>query len=276
MTEELAISPSSNLTPIEVMKWQAENFESLKAALVKGKQIMAYEGKPFIMKSGWRGMSTAFGLSQEIISSERITARDDLGEYYVWKYMVRVVAPNGRHADCEGACSSRDPFFAKTKGGYRPTHEINESDIIHTAQTVGYNRAISDLVGGGELSWEEVQGKGGPSVTYTPKPAATPAPATEETIIDVDPDTGEVIEPPADTPDSQRAEISRMLQEMCGGDFEKEADLLEMITEWTDKKGQLVQGRRDVAKLTDKQMPVVYGKIKTVYLEWKAGANKND
>lgn len=277
MTEELAISPSSNLTPIEVMKWQADNFATLKTALVKGKQIMDYDGKPYIMKSGWRAMATSFGVSQEIVSKERLTARDDLGEYYVWTYLVKAIAPNGRFATQDGACSSRDPFFAKAGGKWRPTHEINESDIIHTAQTVGYNRAISDLVGGGELSWEEVQGKGGPSVTYTPKPAAAPAPVSEPDIIDVDPDTGEVI-PPSDpsNPDEFRAAVTRMLTEMCAGDPEKQESKLEEITEWTNKKGELVRGRRFVQDLTDKQMSVVYGKVKMEYLAWQTGANKNE
>ena len=252
-TQELAIIPASNLSPVEVMKWTNKNFTALKGALVTGEQICTIEGKPYIKKSGWRNIAAAFGISEEIMSSEKTTATDDIGTYYVHKYLVKAIAPNGRFAMAEGACSSRDPFFAKSKGNYRPEHEINESDIILTAQTVAYNRAISDLVGGGELSAEEMQGKVTQNVSLQ-KPPATPV---------ADPETGEIVQPPKSTADQQRASIGAMLFNIAG-DGEKAKDLLEEITAWT-KDGKNMAGKRELAALTDRQVPVILGKVEKAF-----------
>ena len=105
----------------------------------------------YIKKSGWRKFSTVFNLDCRIIDKNRDAYEDPEGKYYVWTYDVRVTAPNGRFQDAEGVATSRDPFF--TKGGKQIPEEKN---IMLKAQTVGFNRAISDLIGGGAKSAEEV------------------------------------------------------------------------------------------------------------------------
>ena len=52
----------------------------------------------------------------------------------------------------------RDDVF-KVDGKWRrlkPPREVNEHDILATAETRAKNRAISDLVGGGSVSAEEI------------------------------------------------------------------------------------------------------------------------
>lgn len=105
----------------------------------------------YIKKSGWRKFSTVFNLDCQLIDKNRETYEDPEGKYYVWTYDVRVTAPNGRFQDAEGVATSRDPFF--TKGGKQLPEEKN---IMLKAQTVGFNRAISDLIGGGAKSAEEM------------------------------------------------------------------------------------------------------------------------
>jgi len=107
-----------------------------------------------IKKSGWRKLALIFNLSIEILDAYRSVYRDEEGEYYVWTYRVRAKAPNGRFQDAEGAATSRDPFFSK-RGGERITP--NEANIKMKAETVAVNRAISSLVGGGEISAEEIE-----------------------------------------------------------------------------------------------------------------------
>ncbi|GAG06412.1 unnamed protein product [marine sediment metagenome] len=141
--------------------------------------------------------------------------------------------------------------MAKAHERWKPTSEINESDIIHTAQTVAYNRAISDLICGGEVTWEEMQGKASTKVTFDGPP---PSPETE----------GEIRKE-----EIQRAEIGQMLLEMSAGDREKGADILEGVTEWTNDKGELIPGRRDIRQLTLKQMGIVHHKVKAEFNTWK-------
>jgi len=105
----------------------------------------------YIKKSGWRKFSTVFNLDCQILSKSREEHEDPEGLYYVWTYAVRVTAPNGRFQDSEGAATSRDPFF--TKGGKQLPEE---KDIMLKAQTVAFNRAISDLIGGGAKTAEEL------------------------------------------------------------------------------------------------------------------------
>lgn len=122
-----------------------------------GKPTTPDKGKPFIKKSGWRKIKTAFGISIQFLNDGiRTEGVDKEGKYYVWRYKIRGVTPNGIYQDGDGAASSRKAFFSK-KYGTRIDPE--EEDIILTAQTVGINRVISDLVGGGEVSAEEMIGK---------------------------------------------------------------------------------------------------------------------
>ena len=106
----------------------------------------------YIKKSGWRKFSTVFNLNCQLLNKSRETYEDPEGIYYVWTYAVRVTAPNGRFQDAEGVATSRDPFF--TKGGKQRPEEKN---IMLKAQTIGFNRAISDLVGGGAKTAEEAE-----------------------------------------------------------------------------------------------------------------------
>jgi hypothetical protein len=120
----------------------------------KGKHVSEH-----IKKTGWSKLALIFNLNVEILKREKMWGEDKNGKYYVWTYHVRATAPNGRYQDAEGACSSRDPFYAKR---YDPKTkeerwiEPDEKNIMLKAQTVAFNRAVSFLIGGGELSAEEV------------------------------------------------------------------------------------------------------------------------
>jgi hypothetical protein len=119
----------------------------------KGKDTTEY-----IKKSGWRKLATVFNLNIEILGKERMNQEDPEGLYYVWTYFIRATAPNGRFQDAEGVATSRDKFFAKRKDKDKKDIYIipEEKDIMLKAQTVGINRAISDLIGGGAKTAEEV------------------------------------------------------------------------------------------------------------------------
>jgi len=140
-----------------------ELFEQAKTKLLKdsdilwigpdGKPTKKGSGQPYIKRSGWRKLARFFGINCSILGKEKIISKDSEGEYYIWKYRVRAQHPSGVFFDAEGICTSRDPFFSK-KHGQRIVPD--EADIMLKAQTVAFNRAISDLLGGGEVSAEEV------------------------------------------------------------------------------------------------------------------------
>lgn len=145
------------------------HFQEIKEQVLSAIDKVPVKGKPYICKSGWRKIKTMFNLTEHILESRR----DDFGGEILYTYRVRVSAPNGAYADAEMSCSSKEPF-----GRGKP-----ESAVMAMAQTRAFNRAISDLVGGGEVSAEEMSedspSNGGSSAPAyeAPRPSAAPAAA---------------------------------------------------------------------------------------------------
>jgi len=153
-----------------------DTFENMKNNLLKGsdKQTIGSGSNKstFITKSGWRKIATAFNVTVEVVEKEKTVENGVL----TWKVKARATANNGKAAESWSACASnesnhmeylksvdddmkqKDDVF-KVDGKWRRLkhpREVNEHDIIATAETRAKNRAISDLVGGGDVSAEEV------------------------------------------------------------------------------------------------------------------------
>jgi hypothetical protein len=110
----------------------------------------AGRGKRFVKKSGWRKIATAFDLDVQIIRS--VVERDDTGQPCRAEVWARAIAPSGRSMDGDGYCSVDEDRFS----GPRGNRSKLENDLRATATTRAMNRAISGLVGMGEVSAEEV------------------------------------------------------------------------------------------------------------------------
>ena len=141
-----------------------ELYEQAKAKLLKPSDILwigenglpvpaeSKGANPYITKSGWRKLGRFFGLSTEVLSREKIWTTDENNKkYYIWSYRVKVSHQCGAFVITEGVCTSKDKFF--TKGGRKIA---NEQNVMLKAQTVAINRGISDLLGSGEVSSEEM------------------------------------------------------------------------------------------------------------------------
>ena len=63
--------------------------------------------------------------------------------------------------------------------------------------------------------------------------------------------------------------IPTILMMMSGQDIAKAKSLLKEITAWQTDAGKVVAGKDSVLDLTEKQLPVIYGKVKKAYLEWE-------
>ena len=87
----------------------------------------------------------AFNLSDEMLKEERKQYKINNQEHFVWEATVRVTAPNGRFSEATASCASNERKFS------HPEH-----DVRATAHTRAKNRAIADLIGGGEVSAEEM------------------------------------------------------------------------------------------------------------------------
>ena len=105
--------------------------------------------RPFLKKSGWRKISRAFNLSFERVHSH--VERDEDGTPLRAEVWIRAIAPNGQFGDGDGYCALEEARFDSRRGRAKL-----ENDLRSTATTRAKNRAISDLVGMGEVSAEEI------------------------------------------------------------------------------------------------------------------------
>lgn len=111
------------------------------------------DGTPrkFVKKSGWRKIAAWFDLSIELLRDQ--VERDEHGNVTRACVWARAVAPSGRAADGDGYCDSAEERFQDARG-----RQKLENDLRGTATTRAVNRAISNLVGMGDVSAEEISG----------------------------------------------------------------------------------------------------------------------
>lgn len=133
----------------EATKFAVEHQELLRAVLDESDYQTAERGRKFVKKSGWRKIATHYGLTLTIQSME--VERDEEGHAVRATVIARAVAPNGQTQDGDGYCSIEESRFANGRG-----RQKLENDLRATATTRAKNRAISDLVGMGEVSAEEI------------------------------------------------------------------------------------------------------------------------
>jgi hypothetical protein len=123
--------------------------ETVAATLAPSDWQSAGGGQKFVKKSGWRKIAKAFGLSVTRVDDG--VERDEEGNPVRAWAVYRAAHPNGQTQDGDGYCSIDESRFSR--GGGR---QKVENDLRATATTRAKNRAISDLVGMGEVSAEEV------------------------------------------------------------------------------------------------------------------------
>jgi hypothetical protein len=127
--------------------------------------IMEIEGKKFRKKSYWRGVGTTFHVRCKIVEVKRVEFDDDWG----YEAIVCATTNDGRSSDGDGACMASE----KTKRDGSPSKMQSVHNVRSHAVTRAKNRAISDLVGFGEVSADEL-----PLNTYTDPPPPDGAPNT--------------------------------------------------------------------------------------------------
>lgn len=126
---------------VETMK----RFQELKKRLLDNNDTMKKGDREYPKKSGCRKYALAFRLSLQTTRIER----EEVNGEKVARVWTRAIAPDGTYVDGYGVCDSETVKKSKMD----PTWHNIESK----AQTRSYNRGILDLVGGGEVSAEEIE-----------------------------------------------------------------------------------------------------------------------
>jgi len=144
------------LVDVEYAAKAQQNFLDLVEVLLDESDYQAKKKK----KSAWRKLARAFNISDEPITKEII--RDENHQIISAYFEVKAILPNGRSGFGVGDCSIFDKI--KSTDAEMPSNfELRkrftnaEHDVIATAHTRAKSRAISDLIGAGEVSAEELE-----------------------------------------------------------------------------------------------------------------------
>lgn len=128
----------------ETAKKAMQTYQAICKSMLDPSDFQKIGDKEFKKKSAWRKLARAFSISDEIIKEEH-----EINEKYeVWRIHVKAYTQGGRAAIGVGSCSSRERNFAHM-----------DHDIYAIAHTRAKNRAISDIIGSGEVSAEELDTK---------------------------------------------------------------------------------------------------------------------
>lgn len=166
-----------DIVDIEYAAAAQKNFNDLVEALLDKSDYQTIQGVPKKKKSAWRKLARAFNISDDIIE-ENIIREEDHQIISAW-FVVKATLPNGRSGVGVGDCSIFDKINKKdtempSNFELRKRFNNAEHDVITTAHTRAKSRAISDLVGGGEVSAEELEGMASkPKVKPKSKPKAS-------------------------------------------------------------------------------------------------------
>jgi len=126
-------------------------YNELKQAIIEDSDIQKIGDRDFLKKSYWRKVERFFNLKLELIKEERIIKEKvNDRENIAYSIVYKAIAPNGSFCDGDGFCETWE------KNRFNTEHNVRA-----TAHTRAKNRAISDLVGGGEVSAEEVEAETG-------------------------------------------------------------------------------------------------------------------
>ena len=125
------------------------NYQMLCSKLLTDKDYQLYKDrdgstKRFPKKSAWFKLGKAFNVNHAIVEKQVYRAKN--GQVKEAYYRVRAWLTDGRSVEADGSCDVWEKGKQKASG----------HDLRTTAETRATNRAISKLIGAGEVSAEEI------------------------------------------------------------------------------------------------------------------------
>lgn len=134
----------------EIAKSEIETRKRVLVSILDKEDYVTIQGKQRKKKSYWRKLSMVYGISIEKVGEKREIEPDGSVTFY---YTMRAIAPNGQFTEADGACNSHEKLDKNGKVVITSIHVTRA-----TAETRAKNRAISDMLSFGEVSYEEIQG----------------------------------------------------------------------------------------------------------------------
>lgn len=114
--------------------------------LFRNKKKEADPGKAEIGFAGANRIGSTLGVSFANWTAEKVTGRDDTGEWYRWEYQCD--ASHGKRCvRVFGRAGSRDVFFGKEDGKFKELQNVNEGNIKQAAMRAAKKEGVKDLFG---------------------------------------------------------------------------------------------------------------------------------
>jgi hypothetical protein len=202
-------------------------------------------GKPYLAVSGAEKVGGLFGIKWSIGESQLTNEEDG---HYSYTYKGKFTMGQ-RTIEFEGSRSTKDPFFSKAHGKEKPVSEIDRNDVKKAALTNLIGNGITRMLGIRNMTWDEVKA-GGVDQSKTSK--------VEYGKAEMSDDVKE-----------QRKKLGEMLMEMAGNNKDLASKMLVEFTSFVAKDGKVVAGKDSITKLSEKAIPVTYGKVSKEYEQWK-------
>ncbi|HEV7180157.1 MAG TPA: hypothetical protein VGN11_09800 [Candidatus Baltobacteraceae bacterium] len=156
------------VSPEEARK-QWASYQALKLAIATPDDYQEFRDKKtnklrrFPKKSFVKKIQTYFGITVQVVSADRDPLND---AHFAFRVVARAVAPNGRSVDATGACSTLEERFDLNPYGDESEQRFSDRqkkalarayhDVLSTAETRATNRAVMNLIGGGEVTADEI------------------------------------------------------------------------------------------------------------------------
>jgi len=153
--KELETRQDSGIQVIDLSqaKMAMAAFQKFKAEVLTEDDFYTMSGDPkkirHVKKSGWMKYAMALGITTEVYGEVCSSIKFKGEDVLLYNFTAKAVAPNGRFAEAVGSASSDEG-----KPWASAIHSIRAM-----AQTRAVERAISNLIGGGEVGAEELDTK---------------------------------------------------------------------------------------------------------------------
>lgn len=202
-------------------------------------------GKPYLQVSGAEKVAGLFGIRWSI-EQPQLTNEEDSHYSYTYKGKFTM---GQRTIEFEGSRSTKDPFFSKAHGEAKPLSEIDRNDVKKAALTNLIGNGITRMLGIRNMTWEEIKAGGidqskASKVEYKTAEMSTGA-------------------------QEQRKKTGEMIMEMAGQNKDLASKMLVGFTSFVSKDGKEVKGKDSISKLSERAIPVVYGKVQKEFEQWK-------
>ena len=210
-------------------------------------------GNPYLTHSGAEKIARLFGVKISNINTTKDWTEDTRGKYYIYKTTGTVALPGTIDSiEAIGTCSQRDGFFAKAKGEWLDTIEIDETNILKASYSNFIVNGITHLLGLRNLTWEQVEKAG----------------VDRKRVMKIDYQSGSQKVKKTATPEEvkKQKEIWDWLMQITAGNDELARQKLKLETGFQPKDGSdFVEGKTDPKYLTGKWLNITHRKIKEIF-----------